>query len=128
MTVAEFRSLGLGFRDIRLYETTNLIHRGNFNLESLYNLDTESARAQLLNLSGVGPKVAAGLGNAISAADFEPTKFILLQQTTDRRSAQKQHGHQIFDRVAASILYYGFRGRNRSRCFFFMIVHWIKPL
>ena len=58
VTVAEFRSLGLGFRDIRLYETTNLIHSGNFNLESLYNLDTESARAQLLNLSGVGPKVA----------------------------------------------------------------------
>ena len=58
VTVAEFRDIGLGFRDIRLYETTHMILSNEVNLESLHNLDTQSARAQLLTLSGVGPKVA----------------------------------------------------------------------
>ena len=58
VTVAEFRGIGLGFRDIRLYETTHMILNNEVNLESLHNLDTQSARAQLLTLSGVGPKVA----------------------------------------------------------------------
>lgn len=58
VTVAEFRGIGLGFRDIRLFETTHMILNNEINLESLHKLDTQSARAQLLTLSGVGPKVA----------------------------------------------------------------------
>ncbi|MBP3502363.1 MAG: DNA glycosylase [Clostridia bacterium] len=58
VTVAEFRGIGLGFRDIRLYETTHMILNSEINLESLHKLDTQSARSQLLTLSGVGPKVA----------------------------------------------------------------------
>lgn len=58
VTVAEFRSLGLGFRDIRVYETTHMILNNEVNLDSLHSLDTQSAREKLLTLSGVGPKVA----------------------------------------------------------------------
>lgn len=58
VTVAEFRGIGLGFRDIRLFETTHMILNNEINLESLHKLDTQSARGQLLTLSGVGPKVA----------------------------------------------------------------------
>ena len=58
VTVAEFRGLGLGFRDVRLFETTHMILNNEINLNELYKMDTKSAREQLLKLSGVGPKVA----------------------------------------------------------------------
>ena len=58
VTVAEFRGIGLGFRDIRLYETTHMILNNEVDLENLQNLDTKSSREELLKLSGVGPKVA----------------------------------------------------------------------
>jgi len=58
VTTAEYRSLGLGFRDIRLYETTQLINEGKINLDDLYKMKTLDARDTLLQLSGVGPKVA----------------------------------------------------------------------
>lgn len=58
VTVQDFRDLGTGFRDIRLFETTNKILTKEVELQSLYNLDTKDARDELLSLSGVGPKVA----------------------------------------------------------------------
>ena len=58
VTIPEFRQLGLGFRDVRLYETTQKILDGEINFSELYELDTPSVRAKLLELSGVGPKVA----------------------------------------------------------------------
>lgn len=58
VTVAELRALGLGFRDIRLYETTQMVLNNEVDLDSLHKLDTKSAREILLTLSGVGPKVA----------------------------------------------------------------------
>ena len=58
VSVSEFRACGLGFRDIRLYETVHLVLDGKFDLEGLEKLDTKSARDKLLTLSGVGPKVA----------------------------------------------------------------------
>ena len=57
-TVEDFRKLGLGFRDIRLFETTHMVLNNEIDLLKLHLLDTTSARAELLNLSGVGPKVA----------------------------------------------------------------------
>ena len=53
-----FRDLGTGFRDIRLFETTQMILDKEVDLQSLYSADTLSAREALLSLSGVGPKVA----------------------------------------------------------------------
>jgi len=58
-TIEEFRELGLGFRDIRLYETTHMILDKKINLEQIHKeTDTLKVREQLLSLSGVGPKVA----------------------------------------------------------------------
>ncbi len=58
VTVADFRKLGLGFRDIRLYETTHMILDKEVDLQKLDKLPTKLAREELLRLSGVGPKVA----------------------------------------------------------------------
>ena len=57
--VEDFRNLGTGFRDIRIYETTHLILEGKVNLKKLHEeKDTLKVRETLLTLSGVGPKVA----------------------------------------------------------------------
>ena len=59
VTVEEYRKLGLGFRDIRLYETTQMILKKEVDLEDMEkNPNTMEVREQLLTLSGVGPKVA----------------------------------------------------------------------
>ncbi len=58
VSVQDFRNLGLGFRDVRLYETTHKIINKEIDLENLKNLNTHEAREELLKLSGVGPKVA----------------------------------------------------------------------
>lgn len=57
--VQDYRNLGLGFRDIRLYETTKMILENKVNLDELRkNPNTQMVRNELLKLSGVGPKVA----------------------------------------------------------------------
>lgn len=58
VTVEEFRRLGLGFRDIRLYETTKMILNNEVDLNKVEQMSTNEAREELLKLSGVGPKVA----------------------------------------------------------------------
>lgn len=59
VSIAEYRNLGLGFRDIRLFETTQMILNKQVDIENLHNeKDTEKVREELLKLSGVGPKVA----------------------------------------------------------------------
>ena len=59
VTVQEYRELGLGFRDIRLYETTHMILDKKVDLEAMKNNpNTMEVKEQLLSLSGVGPKVA----------------------------------------------------------------------
>ena len=58
-TVEEYRKLGLGFRDIRLYETTKMILNKQVDIENMKNNpNTIEVREELLKLSGVGPKVA----------------------------------------------------------------------
>ena len=59
VSVEKYRELGLGFRDIRLYETTKMILNGEVDLDELRNNpNTMEVRDKLLTLSGVGPKVA----------------------------------------------------------------------
>lgn len=58
VSVEEYRKLGLGFRDIRVYETTKMILNKEVDLKKLFNEDTETVREELFKLSGVGPKVA----------------------------------------------------------------------
>ena len=59
VSIQDFRNLGLGFRDKRLYETTQAILKKQVDLEELEkNPNTQEVRETLLTLSGVGPKVA----------------------------------------------------------------------
>ena len=59
VTIQDYRDLGLGFRDVRLYETTQKVLNGKINFEDLHkNTNTIEVREKLLSLSGVGPKVA----------------------------------------------------------------------
>ena len=57
-TVEDLRKLGLGFRDIRVYETTKIINSKKIDLDKLKTEETEKVRETLLTLPGVGPKVA----------------------------------------------------------------------
>ena len=58
-SVEDLRALGLGFRDVRVYETTRKILEKQVDLEELHKeKDTQKVRNILLTLDGVGPKVA----------------------------------------------------------------------
>ena len=58
-TVEDLRALGLGFRDVRVYETTQAIRNKKVDLDELQKEeDFTKVRETLLTLSGVGPKVA----------------------------------------------------------------------
>lgn len=59
LSVADFRELGAGFRDKRLYKSTQMILNGEVSLEFLEKCnDTALIREELLKLDGVGEKVA----------------------------------------------------------------------
>lgn len=59
VSIEDYRKLGLGFRDKRLYETTKIILENPALLKEMHeNPNTIEVREQLLSLSGVGPKVA----------------------------------------------------------------------
>ncbi len=57
--VKDLRELGLGFRDERVYETTKKVLKGKINLKQLMEeKDVIKLREKLLEIPGVGPKVA----------------------------------------------------------------------
>lgn len=58
-SVQDLRNLGLGFRDKRIYNTTQMISEKQVDLEKIKQLEnTNLMREELLKLDGVGPKVA----------------------------------------------------------------------
>jgi len=58
-SIQDLRKLGLGFRDKRIFNTTKMIMSGKINLDGIKNMqDTDLMREKLLELDGVGPKVA----------------------------------------------------------------------
>lgn len=56
--VEEYRALGMGFRDKRIYETVKMVLAGTIDLYKLENEPTPIVREKLLECPGVGPKVA----------------------------------------------------------------------
>ena len=58
VSVEEYRKLGLGFRDKRLYQTTKMIINKEVDIEKLKEQPTYKARNELIKLAGIGPKVA----------------------------------------------------------------------
>lgn len=57
--VQDLRKLGLGFRDIRVYNSTKMILNKEIDIEKLVlETDTNKVREELLKLDGVGEKVA----------------------------------------------------------------------
>ncbi len=58
-SVEDLRALGLGFRDIRVYETTKMILNKEIDLDKIKKSDDINfIKEELLKLSGVGEKVA----------------------------------------------------------------------
>ena len=57
-TLEELKKGKLGFRAKRVLETSRIIHNREFNLEALRMADYEEAKHELLELPGVGSKVA----------------------------------------------------------------------
>lgn len=58
-TVKDLRDLGLGFRDVRVFETTRMINNNVININEIEKIeDTNILREELLKFPGVGPKVA----------------------------------------------------------------------
>ncbi len=58
-TVKDLRSLGLGFRDQRVYETTKLVFTNQIDLNKLKEeKESKKIKETLLKMPGVGPKVA----------------------------------------------------------------------
>ena len=58
-SVEDLRNIGLGFRDVRVYETTKIINENPNKLKELEDeKDVNKLREELLKFSGVGPKVA----------------------------------------------------------------------
>ena len=58
-SVEDLRNLGLGFRDVRVYETTQKVLNREIDFDKLHKeKNTEVVRDELLKLPGVGPKVA----------------------------------------------------------------------
>lgn len=59
LSVADLRELGTGFRDKRIFKTTQMVLNNEVSLENLESLDdTDVIREELLRLEGVGEKVA----------------------------------------------------------------------
>lgn len=57
--VKDLRNLGLGFRDIRVFETTRMVVNNEIELQALEKIeDVNELREELLKFPGVGPKVA----------------------------------------------------------------------
>ena len=59
VSIEEYRELGAGFRDKRIYETVQMLWLKKIDTDNWYKQkDTLFIRDELLTLSGVGPKVA----------------------------------------------------------------------
>ena len=58
-SIKDLRELGLGFRDVRVFETTRMVNNNIIDINKIENIeDISFLREELLRFPGVGPKVA----------------------------------------------------------------------
>lgn len=57
-SISELRELNLGFRDKYVYEATKKVVDGELNIDKLLEMDTLSAKKELMKVPGIGAKVA----------------------------------------------------------------------
>ena len=58
-SVKDLRDIGLGFRDVRVFETTRIVNNNMIDINEIGNIkDINILREELLKFPGVGPKVA----------------------------------------------------------------------
>ena len=58
LTVEDLADIRMGFRAKYIIDAAKKVNSGEIDLDRLYNLDYESAKAELMKIKGVGPKVA----------------------------------------------------------------------
>lgn len=56
--IEDLYACNLGYRSRYIHETANSILRGDIDLDQLYQMDYDAAKAELLKLCGIGVKVA----------------------------------------------------------------------
>lgn len=59
LSVEDFRKCKVGFRDKYLYEIIENIKNNNLDLDSIYNMDSDTSREYLMKFKGIGNKVAS---------------------------------------------------------------------
>ena len=59
LTISDFRNCKVGFRDKYLYEIMRNIESNLLDIESIYNMNSESSLKYLISFKGIGNKVAS---------------------------------------------------------------------
>ena len=59
LTISNFRSCKVGFRDKYLYEIMKNIEEKSLDIESIYNMNSEESLKYLVSFKGIGNKVAS---------------------------------------------------------------------
>lgn len=59
LSIEDFRKCKVGFRDKYLYEIIENIKNNNLDLDSIYNMDSDTSREYLMKFKGIGNKVAS---------------------------------------------------------------------
>lgn len=59
VSIDEFRTFKVGFRDKYLYDVVQSINKNDLNIDEIYKLDTDKSLEKLMSFNGVGPKVSS---------------------------------------------------------------------
>ncbi len=59
VSIADFRSIGFGYRDKYIYDAIHKVIDGDVDLDAIYSLNRDNALEELMKVKGVGKKVAS---------------------------------------------------------------------
>lgn len=98
----------VGFRDVRIVESSKMIHRGELDLKGIRDLSPDEGKKALMELPGVGPKVAGCiLLFAFNKVDAFPVdvwvrrvmEHFYLKKNTNNKKIE-EYGHKKFGKLA----------------------------